>query len=167
MTFGDTDSAIKPSDDHSTVLGLRGGLLVLLDDFPFNEAAMAGIVTGWPNRMRLATSDGFSEPPGATPWPPANNQRGRVSDSMTGGYPLEQLDHVTGRLVRGDPAGVIPRGIAKPLQVDRVNGEPLRNEGIHQRDVFGVMLQVKFGRALMVFPWMRTIILALASALFS
>ena len=59
MTFGDTDSAIKPSDDLSTVLGLRGGLLVLLDDFQFNEAAMVGVATGWPNRMRLATSDGF------------------------------------------------------------------------------------------------------------
>ena len=71
---------------------------------------------------------------------------------MTGGYPLEQLDHVTGRLVRGDPAGVIPRGIAKPPQVDRVNGEPLRNEGIHQRDVFGVMLQVKIREGTDGFP---------------
>ena len=71
---------------------------------------------------------------------------------MTGGYPLEQLDHVTGRLVRGDPAGVIPRGIAKPPQVDRVSGEPLRNEGIHQRDVFGVMLQVKIREGTDGFP---------------
>lgn len=75
---------------------------------------------------------------------PAEQHR-RLAVGVTPSDPREHLGHVGGGTIGSEPAGGVARGGPVAPQVDRIDGEALGDQGVHQRALLAGRLQVEVG----------------------